>query len=267
MGNWRETAARITVLMMLACSQAVAQSPERGDEERRARFQLGAHGGTLGLGVTAGFDMSDRFAVRGLFNTFDFGFNTNQAGNAYAGDLALQSFGVLGDWHPFGGGWRVTGGTFRNNNELLVGTEGSANIGPRRYAGNLDINLTFAGNAPYFGIGWTSGRDRQGLGFGFDAGALYHGTPRLSATGAIRYDGSFGPGFEELRCAFSVTQDANASVDCSQIPLPDDARALLQSEVVDPLIKNLETEHRELSDELVGFRWYPVLSFGVSYRF
>lgn len=112
MRDGRETAARITALMMLTvlpCSQAVAQSQERGDEAGRAPFQFGAHGGTLGLGVTAGFDMSDRFAVRGLFNTFDFGFNTNQAGNAYAGDLALQSFGVVGDWHPFGGGWRVTG--------------------------------------------------------------------------------------------------------------------------------------------------------------
>ena len=204
------------VLMVLPCSRALAQSQERGDGER-ARFQLGAHGGTLGLGVTAGFDASDRFAVRGLFSTFDYGFDTNRAGNAYDGDLALQSFGILGDWHPAGGGWRVTGGVFGNNNELLVGTEGSANIGNRRYTGNLDINLAFAGAAPYVGIGWTSGRNRQGLSFGFDVGALYQGSPRLSATGAVRYDDS-PAGFEELRCAFRVTPDASASVDCPHPP-------------------------------------------------
>ena len=117
-------------------------------------------------------------------------------------------------------------------------------IGDREYDATLNASLAFERFAPYLGIGWTSGRSGAGVGFSVDAGAFYHGSPDLSATGSAG------------GCSFSVSKGATATV--------GDGCVLAGLEA--QLKTDLEKEHRKLRKDL-DLNWYPVLSVGVSYRF
>ena len=136
-------------------------------------FLFSVHGGTLGLGVTAGYRFAERFALRGTYNRFDFDFSKTKSGNEYDGDLGLESFGLMFDLHPFNNGFRMTAGAYGNDNALGATAEASAlDVGGNTYSGVLNANLGFKDLAPYFGIGWSGGFGKSGLSLTVDAGAL-----------------------------------------------------------------------------------------------
>lgn len=206
----------------------------------------GLHAGTLGPGVHVGYDFSRDIAIRGFYNYFNLDFDKEKAGNEYEGKMKLRSLGLVADWHPFWGAFRISGGAILNGNRLSASTEGmDLGIGLGEYDTELDLRMDFERLAPYLGIGWTTGRDRGGLSFNADIGAILRSTPRVSATG--RAEG----------CDFSISTGGDAEVDCSGVA------GVLAGE----LSGNLEREHRELRDDLDKLRVYPVLSLGVSYRF
>jgi hypothetical protein len=206
----------------------------------------GLHAGTLGPGVHVGYDFSRDIAVRGFYNHFNLDFDKEKAGNEYEGEMKLRSFGLVGDWHPFWGAFRISGGVILNNNRLSASTEGvDLGIGLGEYDAELDLHMDFERFAPYLGIGWTTGRDRGGLSFTADIGAILRSAPRVSATG--RAEG----------CDFSVSAGGDATVDCAGVG----------SVFAGELSGNLEREQRELRDALDKVKVYPVISLGVSYRF
>ena len=206
--------------------------------------QVGVHGGTLGLGVSAGMDITDRVTARAMVNMLSLDYEETESDTEYAGDLDLQTFGLVGDWHPLGGGFRVSGGLFLNNNEVSATAQGEdVEINDKTYASaSLETLLDFETFAPYFGAGWTSGASGDtGWSFAVDAGMLYQREPRLSVNGMLGGD-----------CSFSVSTDGDATTDCTDQPTLED---------------DLEAEHADLAGELEDFKWYPVLAIGVSYRF
>ena len=227
-----------TVLAMLSVSPVFA-----GEENEPASpWQYGTHASTLGLGISAGYDVSDALTVRGLFSRFDYGFDRTIASNDFDGDLNLSSLGLVADWHPLGNALRLTAGAFFNSNKIVVeARDTELDIGGRKYDGNLEADIAFQRLTPYVGIGWTSHRGKAGFSFSIDAGVLYQGSPKLTAAG--RASG----------CAFTVSESGTADVgnDCPSRSLKDD----------------LQREHRDLMKDLDDYKWYPVLSVGVSYRF
>ena len=112
-----------------------------GEQFGNGAAHVGLHGGTLGLGVNAGYDFSNDLAIRGLVNYFNLDFEKEKAGNEYDGELDLRSVGLVLDWHPFWGAFRLSGGAFLNNNQVSASAEsvragldiGGVNI-PRRQA-------------------------------------------------------------------------------------------------------------------------------------
>ena len=101
--------SKVAGLAALLCSVAsVTLGVARANPlEGMGSLQVGVHGGTLGLGVNAGLDISEKFAARGMFNTFGLDYEETESGNEYKGDLDLQSIGLVTDWHPFAGGFQV----------------------------------------------------------------------------------------------------------------------------------------------------------------
>ena len=206
-----------------------------------------AHGGTLGAGLVLGYDISPSFSARAAASYFSFGTDDSSAGNEYSIDLQLLSLGVLGDWHPFENGFRVTaGGLFNGNKIAMASSEEDLELGGGSYRGNMEAELGFNAIAPYVGIGWTSGRaDRRGFSFFADAGVIFQGSPRISASGRVEGQAS--------ACGFNLSEGGRATVGagCGL----EDLRA------------DLESEHAELEDQLSAFNLYPVLMLGVAYRF
>ena len=171
----------LTAAWVLAVGPVAAGAAEdrlRGGGGHKGAGQVGVHGSTLGWGLSAGYDVSESWSVRALINRLDYDFERTKSGNRFKGDLELQSFGLVMDWRPFGGGFRMTGGAFVNGNELAVRAKGAKlDIGGRKYTGNLDLKADFKTLAPYFGVGYGSGQGRTGFSFVFDAGVLFQGSP------------------------------------------------------------------------------------------
>ena len=236
----------ISISAVLLSAMVPLQAASQTDRFGKGSAYAGMQGGTLGVGVNAGYDFSKDLGIRGLYNHFNLDFDEEEAGNEYDGKLRLRSLGLLLDWHPFWGTFHVSGGAFLNNTRLSASTEGVAlGIGGGEYDAELDFRMKFERFAPYLGIGWTTGRDRKGLSFSADVGALFRSTRRRSASG--RADG----------CGFTVSVGGDAEVDCSGVA----------GTVAGELRDDLEREHRELRNDLDKFKVYPAVSLGVSYRF
>ena len=194
-------------------------------------FGVGVKAGSLGAGAELSKAFSDKFSIGLGINSYKYKTAKTESNVDYDFKFELQSVSLLGNYHPFGGVFRFTGGVLYNNNELKLDGKPSAgstyNINGVTYSasqvGTLTGALTFNKTAPYLGIGWGN-RPGGKLGLSADIGVLYQGSPSLSlnATGALS----------------------------------------------DPtLASDLEQERKSAESDLNNLKWYPVLSVGLYFRF
>ena len=190
--------------------------------------------GTLGAGLDVSVGMSESLGLRLQANALSYEDDFTESDVDYSADLELKSAGLLLDWHPFSGVFRVSLGAYWNGNEATaVGrpTGGTYEINGTTYAsaeiGSLNGQVDFPSVAPYLGLGFGSApKAGSGLSFSFDVGVLYQ---------------------QEANVALSVA--CGTTVRCAQ----------LQSDVA--------AEAVSLQDDLKDYKFYPVVSFGIGYRF
>jgi hypothetical protein len=200
-------------------------------------FTAGLSASSLGAGVEVGYSFTSHFGVRAVGHALTFGYDGSQGDVDYKADLKLRSGGVLLDWFPMAGHFRLTVGGLINGNEVSATgrpINGSYTIGGNTFTaaqvGTLDGKVDFNSAAPYVGVGWVFGsashRDRRGLGWSFDFGALFEGSPNvtLTSTGGV----------------FSTN------------PI---------------LLDSLKTEEQKYSDDIKVLRTFPVIDFALLYRF
>ena len=193
--------------------------------------------GTLGAGIDVTKGISENLAVRLQANALSYSENITESDVDYSADLELKSAGLLLDWHPFSGAFRVSAGAYWNGNEVAatgVPTGGTYVINGQPYAstdiGSLNGQIDFSEVAPYFGIGFGSApKAGRGMSFSFDLGVLYQGEPNVGLT---------------VVCGVALTVPQ-----CTQ----------LQNDVA--------AEAVSLQDDLKDFKFYPVVSIGIGYRF
>ena len=209
---------------------------------------------TLGLGLEVKYQFHEKFNGRVVFNQYDKSYSKTSSGNKYEGDLELSSYGLIGDWHPFGNGFRLSAGLYSNSNEIKARTAGGQfTYQGNDYMGNANATVDFKSTAPYLGLGWSSQKER-GFSFDFEVGTFFHGAPQLSARGSATH--------LNVRCSFSVNDNGVATV-TREGGAGDCARDTTDEQFKD----DLEAEHRELKDDFDEFKVYPVVSLGVQYRF
>jgi hypothetical protein len=216
--------AAVTVAFVLSASPVAA-----GD------FGAGAVAGTLGLGAEAGYRFNPYLGLRAGLYAFRYDTDGEQDGIDYDVELELANAGAYLDWHPFGGGFRVSGGVVVNDNSL-TGTgrpdgDGNYTIGGVTFTaaevGALTGEGSFDSAAPYLGLGWVFGaREGRGLTVSLDAGVVVQGSLDV----ALDSTGGTLSGDPALQAA-------------------------------------LAAEEAELEDDIDGFDLYPVLALGVGYRF
>ena len=221
-------------------------------ESSRAGF-IGAHAGLLGAGVSAGVDLSRRFSLRGQIQSFDHDFDRTYADNAYTAELSLSSAALLADWHV-AGPFRLTLGAVANDNELAARAGAQAlQIGSGVYDADLEAKAAFDSPVPYVGLGWSTGRGRRGLGVTVDLGVVLQGNPAVSASGEARtvLDGA------PASCAMSVGDDGTVTV----------TGASPACDLLPDLRRDIQEEHRQLTADLDEYELYPVVAFGLIWRF
>jgi hypothetical protein len=203
---------------------------------------VGAKVGTLGLGIEYSMPIKNRYkdklSARVGFNSYSIDRDLDESGVKYDADFTLRSFAAIADYHPTGNGFRLSGGAIYNATDLDVTAKpssGSYTFNDVTYnaadIGSATGSIDFKGLKPYVGIGYSSGplRKSTGLSFTAELGAMYLGSPDTS-----------------LSVVCGATLDATQ---CSK----------LQSDVA--------AERVQLEKELDDFKWYPVVSVGLEYKF
>jgi hypothetical protein len=143
--------------------------------------------------VQLGYVISpNKFNVRLNYAHYDYSQTTTSDGASYTGTLKLQTTGLFGDWHPFTGTFRLTGGVLYNNNSLtLTGQPSGGNYTfngvtyTGAQVGSVTASVTFDKYSPYLGIGFGDGSDSRGFHFTSDIGVMQEKpTATITATGA-----------------------------------------------------------------------------------
>ena len=145
---------------------------------------IGTHGVMLGYAHA----LSPDFTVRGDFASL--GKREKQqteAGVNYQGTATYNRTGLFGDWFPFSGGFRITGGVTFNNMKLDLLAKGNGqpitignNTYPTDSTDRLDVLIEFPKTTPYLGLGWGH-QLSSSWGFVFDLGASI-GKAKVSET-------------------------------------------------------------------------------------
>jgi hypothetical protein len=188
---------------------------------------------TLGLGAELTAGLSDRVNVRLGGNIFSYSRSFTQDDNdQFDLDFEFRSASGILDWHPSGGGFRLSGGVIGNGNKAsLVARAAGATyeIGNNRYnvsdVGALTGTANVGNVAGYAGIGFGNPiADGKRVGLVLDLGVAFQGSPEvtLSATGPIAGNAAFQA--------------------------------------------DLTREEAEFNDDARQFRYYPVISVGISVK-
>lgn len=188
--------------------------------------------GTAGLGLEFIGSLTQSINGRVGVNYFNYDYSGTESDIDYEFDLNLGSANALLDWHPFNGGFRLSTGFFYNQNEVDARGEpnGSFNIG------NTDYPATEVGTLKG-NIDFDDFAPYVGIGWGNAVGK----NKRLSLVA-------------DLGVMFQGTPHASLSADGDLASVP-------------AFQADLAREEQELQDAIDEFKYFPVVSVGVSYRF
>jgi hypothetical protein len=205
-----------------------------------ADVAVGVRAGTMGIGPEAVVALGNNAEARLVTGTYSYDTTYDKTGVRYDGTVELRNALLLLDWHPTGGGFRLSIGGGWNDDRLKVSAPLRELVRRERPdllplvpegLGSIRGDASGDSHAPYAGIGWgrpfAGGRWSTSL----DIGALYLGKPEV-----------------------------NLTVDSPLLTgLPASAQQAVR------LVA--EDEERRLEQELEDYRYLPVISLGVTYRF
>lgn len=193
----------------------------------------GLKASSQGIGLEVTGALSEKVNVRVGANYFKLSKTLDKSGNEFDFDLKLKSFNALVDWHALGNGFRITGGAVVDKNYLdgQASPANSYDIGDMVFTsaevGTLEGNIDFRDVSPYLGIGW--------------------GNPVAKDSGWT------------FMVDLGVVFTGRANVDLTSVggTLSNDADFLVE----------IAKERNDVRDDLDSFRYYPVVSLGLSYKF
>lgn len=210
--------------------EPVARQPMPKSEGSAGGVGLTVKAGTLGGGLEATIGANDYLGFRFGVNMMSAGSSFDWEDNTIKAEMDWLSYGALADLHVFGGGFRVTGGALINKNKFKLKSDQSESVvlnGQEYSASDFRGQVTFSELAPYVGIGYGNA---------------------VGADGRWHFACDFGVMFQgEPKVAASAT-----SSDPGLQPVLDEA---------------ISIEVAKIQDDANAFKYYPVISVGISYRF
>lgn len=217
----------IALAGLLAAAPAQAQAP----------FSLALKASPLGGGIEAGFGLGSVTGMRLAYQGYSQSDTTTEDQVKYDTDTKLSSGTLLFDLYPKSGLFRATLGAVYNKNRIEADGDPSQaefEIGDNVYPGTMITSLTgevtFSTVAPYIGVGFSNaGRPESGFLWGVDVGAVYQGSPEV-----------------DLRSTLDPT-------------VPADVAAQYYAD--------LATEEKSLEEDFDSYKWLPILSFSIGWRF
>ncbi|GJD18754.1 hypothetical protein RIVM261_037100 [Rivularia sp. IAM M-261] len=196
--------------------------------------------GTLGVGASVTKSLTPNLNARVGVNAASIsvgGYQKRRNEVTYDANLDLLNVSTLVDYHPFqNSGFRVSGGLVFNDNKVegrgrirdKVEFEYNNNRYTTKDISSVKGKVSFPNNiAPYLGIGWGNAV-KPGNRWGFSA---------------------------NLGVIFAGAPQVSLDAD------------IVNESLREQINRDLRVEERELEDDIKGFKFYPVVSVGVSYQF
>jgi len=209
----------------------------------RAEVAIAGKAGSLGLGLELTARLSPQWNVRVGANGFDYTDENRRVSQiTYDATARLRNGTALLDWHPGGRGFRLSGGLVYDGNQVegssIPPASGFYDIGgvpvPTSFITRLDGKIDFDPVVPYVGLGWGNAVAPGSRLRGFlDAGVFFQGRGRAKLTPVI-----------PAGSPINSTPGAREALDIL-----------------------LRREESEIEDDVADYTVYPVVSFGLSYRF
>lgn len=197
------------------------------------RLAVGGNIGTPGVGAELQYKLNDNFVVRGGGDWMNFDFDRTYSGVDYSLKLKTGTGGAFVDWHPGGGGFFLSGGSYFGERKARLNGRptGPTQIGDLTFTpeqiGTIRGDIRMSSTQPFVGLGWdnTFVRDSR-WGFRVLGGVSFSDAPRVDLTAV---DGTLAS---------------------------------------DPTFQaELQKEEADVRDDAKGFKYYPVVQVGVNYRF
>lgn len=186
--------------------------------------------GTLGIGAELTKSVTPMVNVRVGGSYFTYGFDGTEGDVSYDLDLKLKSLNLLVDFHPIlNRGLRLSAGMVLNNNgvDMVSRPTASYDIGGTTYTATDVGTINGA-------VDFKSFAPYVGIGWGNAAG------------------GRWGIAFD-----LGLALQGSPQVDLSATgPIASDAQFLSE----------LRQEESQVQDDISGFKYYPVISLGLSFK-
>ena len=212
------------------------------------RFGVGVTASTLGAGIEAATAVTQRSNVRVGFNAFNYSRDFSKDGVTYGGELSLRSFEILYDQYLFGG-FHISSGLMaydgnRATGNALVPAGQPFSLGGTTYFSSPSNPVTGSGIletrtvAPMvlIGAGNLLPRSSRHFSVSFEAGVVFQGSPKATLSlngGACNSQGTI----------------------CQDIATTPAIQA------------NIQAEQTKINNSVEVFKYYPVVSIGVGYKF
>jgi hypothetical protein len=213
-------AAFIAVAALPAAAQAQA-------------FAVGASVGTPGVGLQAAAHVNQVLVLRGAIDGLSFGHDVDYSDIAYNGKAKLFTGGLFADFHPGGGVFLLSGGSYfgKRRVDLTGRPMADVEIGDEIYTpaevGHIDGEVKLSKVQPFLGLGFDN-TFVQGRTWGFRA---------------------------LLGVSFSKKPDVDLTA--AGGTLSNDPTFLAQ----------LQQEEANAREDAKHFRYYPVVQVGLTHRF
>lgn len=181
--RYREIQMRYFVTAGAAMSAALSCMAAPATAQEQSRFSVGVTGGTLGIGPEVSVQASRKIGLRASATFLSVSKEFEGDSLTYDGTAKLKSGGVMVDFRPSGGGFRLSAGARINGNRATAVATPAApvDIDGTLYTpaqvGTVTGGLDFKNLAPMLTLGYSD--THQGLRFSLDAGAMFQGNPRV----------------------------------------------------------------------------------------
>lgn len=237
---------------VLLLASASVHADEGATDEGLAAGGLGLRFGTAGIGLDYTYGINRYVDVRAGYHFGSFSDSVEEDGIDYDGELKISAATLMLDLKPFAGGFRVSAGIFTSPPEFELAADGQDDyeVGNGTYTGDLrlDGGIDLGSTAPYLGLGWGGTTNGSGFGVSFDLGVMFTSAPDVTLDVAgTACNSTLAPCDPNGATGFDVND-------------PNDPRAQQFQADKDEEIRNLEEDAKD-------FELWPVLMFGLHYRF
>lgn len=216
-----------------------------------ADSNVGMRLGTTGVGVEYSHRAGEHLDLRGGYWFGALSRNQTEDGVDYEATTSAKSVALVADYRPFAGVFRISAGVYSRAPviELYAKGRDDYELGNSRYTGDLvlDGEVEWDGLAPYLGLGWGGMTTGTGWALSLDVGVLLLGdtgadldvSGRACDSSLLACDPNGLTGFD-VQGSTPQAQEFQASVDA---------------------------EERRIEEDGDDIGVWPVLMFGLHYRF